>query len=109
VIELHPQRVVVSAGGKVIADSNRALALHEAGGPSVLYIPRRDVAMHALQRSGTASYCPYKGEASHFSISEEGRRREDAAWAYDAPYWAVAEIENHVAFNPQLVDRIEVH
>lgn len=106
-IEHHSRRVVVFVAGKVIADTERALSLREADHPSVLYIPRRDVAMRALQRSRTASYCPYKGEASHFSICDEGRCSEDAAWAYDAPYWAVAEIENHVAFNPDLVDRIE--
>jgi uncharacterized protein (DUF427 family) len=106
-IERSPRRVVVFARGKVIADTERALTLREADRPSVLYIPRRDVAMDALQRSRTASYCPYKGEASHFSIGEGGRRA-DAAWAYDAPYWAVAELENHLAFNPEIVDRIEV-
>ena len=106
-IERHSRRVVVFVGGKVIADTERALTLREADHPSVLYIPRGDVAMRALQRSRTASYCPYKGEASHFSICDEGRCNEDVAWACDAPYWAVAEIENHVAFNPDLVDRIE--
>jgi uncharacterized protein (DUF427 family) len=107
-IERNPGRVVVFARGEVIADTERALTLREADHPSVLYIPRRDVSMGALRRSKTASYCPYKGEACHFSIGDEGRRPGDAAWAYDAPYWAVAEIENHVAFNPELVDRIEV-
>jgi uncharacterized protein (DUF427 family) len=107
-IERHSKRIVVFAGGKVIADTERALTLREADHPSVLYIPRRDVAMHALQRSSTASYCPYKGEASHFSLRDEGPRSEDAAWAYEAPYWAVAAIENHMAFNPERVDRIEV-
>jgi uncharacterized protein (DUF427 family) len=106
-IERNPRRVVVFARGKVIADTERALTLREADCPSVLYIPRRDVAMGSLQRSGTASYCPYKGEASHFSIGD-GKRRGDAAWAYDAPYWAVAELENHLAFDPEIVDRIEV-
>ena len=107
-IERNPQRVVVFAAGKVIADSERALILREADQASVFYIPRRDVAMDALQRSQLASYCPYKGEASHFGLSDGARRGDDVAWTYDAPYWAVAELENHLAFNPSGVDRIEV-
>ena len=107
-IERTLERVVVFARGKVIADTERALTLREADQPSVLYIPRRDVAMQALRRSRRASYCPYKGEASLFSICDEDRCSEDAAWAYDAPYWAVAELENHVAFDPKRVDRIEI-
>lgn len=113
VIERSDQRVVVIARGQVIADTQRALTLREAGLPSVLYIPRRDVAMGALRRSGTASYCPYKGEARHYSIGDESigdesERCADVAWSYDAPYWAVAQLENHVAFDPSGVD-IEVH
>lgn len=107
-IERNHRRVIVVAAGKVIADSERALTLREAGCPSVFYIPRRDVAMATLQRSTTGSYCPYKGEAIHYGIRDEGRPSADVAWLYDAPYWAVAELENHLAFNPTGVDRIEV-
>ncbi len=107
-IERKHERVVVVAKGKVIADTERALTLREADYPSVLYIPRRDVAMGTLRRSKTASYCPYKGEASHYRIGDDGQPDADVAWTYDVPYWAVAELENHLAFNPTHVDRIEV-
>lgn len=107
-IERNPRRVVVFAGGKVIADTERALTLREGNEPSVHYIPRRDVAMAALLRSKLASYCPYKGEASLFSICHQEACSDGAAWTYDAPYWAVAELENHLAFDPKRVDRIEV-
>jgi uncharacterized protein (DUF427 family) len=107
-IERSSKRVVVMVAGKVVADTRRALTLREAGHPSVHYIPRHDVHMEALERSQTASYCPYKGEAAHFHISEDGKRLADAAWTYRTPYWAVAEIENYLAFDPDRVDRIEV-
>jgi uncharacterized protein (DUF427 family) len=107
-IERTSKRVVVMAAGKVVADTRRALTLREAGHPSVHYIPRYDVHMEALECSQTASYCPYKGDASHFHISEDGKRLADAAWTYRTPYWAVAEIENYLAFDPERVDRIEV-
>jgi uncharacterized protein (DUF427 family) len=102
VVEPRLDHVVVMAGGKVIADTRRAVALQEAGSPSVLYIPRRDVDMSALKRSETATYCPYKGEASYYSIMADDACTPDGAWTYDTPHWAVCEIEDHVAFGPSV-------
>jgi uncharacterized protein (DUF427 family) len=106
-IERNPKRVVVTLGGQVIADTREALALREANYAAVLYVPRKDVAMDALERSETASYCPYKGEASYFSIPSGGKRSVDAIWSYEAPLDAVAAIEDHLAFYPDRVDAIE--
>jgi uncharacterized protein (DUF427 family) len=50
-IEGNPSRIVVTVGGKVIADTRDALILREASYPAVQYIPRRDVDMAALTRS----------------------------------------------------------
>jgi uncharacterized protein (DUF427 family) len=107
-IECKQDRIVVVAAGKTIADTRRAIALHEAGRAAVYYIPREDVHAETLERSPSASYCPYKGEACHFHISAGGERLADAAWTYHNPYWAVAEIENHIAFDPDRVDDIEI-
>lgn len=71
-------RVAVTLGGKVIADTVEALTLQEASYPAVQYIPRKDVDMSALTRSETNTYCPYKGEASYFSILAGGARSIDA-------------------------------
>lgn len=106
-IAQNANRVVVSLGGEVIADTVDALVLREANYPPVFYIPRRDVAMDLVQRSDTTSYCPYKGDASYFSIPSGGARSADAIWSYEAPYEAVAEINGHVAFYPDRVDAIE--
>jgi len=106
-IERNPSRVVVTLGGKVIADTTSALTLREAKYPPVLYIPRKDVDMAALKRSDTTSYCPYKGDASYFSIPVGGARSVDAIWTYEAPYDAVAAIKDHVAFYSDRIDRIE--
>jgi uncharacterized protein (DUF427 family) len=97
--------VVVRAGGKVIADTRRALALQEASYPLVYYIPREDAAMDALERTDHTSYCPYKGEASYHSVVGG---TANAVWSYEAPYDAVAEIRDHLAFYPDRVDSIEV-
>jgi uncharacterized protein (DUF427 family) len=60
-----------------------------------------------LTRTDHASYCPYKGNASYFTISAGGRSAENAVWSYEQPYPAVAEIKDHLAFYPSRVDRIE--
>lgn len=106
-IEPNPSRVVVTLGGRVIAESREALTLREANYPPVQYIPRKDVDMAALARSTTTTYCPYKGEAAYFSIPAGGERSIDAIWTYEAPYGAVAEIKDHLAFYPARIDAIE--
>jgi len=97
-IEANPSTVVVTVGGKTIADTRNALTLREAAYPAVQYIPRCDVDMAALVRSQHMTYCPYKGEAFHYSIPAGGERSLNAAWSYEAPSEAVAEIKDHLAF-----------
>lgn len=105
-IERNPRRVVVTLGGKVIADTTDALTLREARYPPVHYIPRKDVSA-TLERSNHMTYCPYKGDASYFSIPAGGERSRNAIWSYEAPYDAVAEIREYLAFYPDRVDSIE--
>ena len=103
----NPRRVVVTIGGKVVADSRAALTLQEAAYPPVHYIPRADVDMALLERTDHATYCPYKGDCAYYSIPSGGTRTANAVWTYEAPYEAVAEIRDHLAFYPDRVDAIE--
>ena len=105
-IEANPFRVVVEVGGKVIADTRHALTLREASYPAVQYIPRRDVDMAALVRSEHTTYCPYKGDASYYSIPAGGDRARDAVWTYETPFEAMARIKDYVAFYLDRVDGI---
>ena len=105
-IETNPSRVRVTVGGKVVADTRDALTLREASYPPVQYIPRRDVDMAALIRSEDTTYCPYKGDAAYYSIPAGGDRSSNAVWTYEAPFEAMAEIKDHVAFYPDRVDEI---
>jgi uncharacterized protein (DUF427 family) len=105
-IERNPARVVVSVAGRPIADSRNALTLREADYPPVQYIPRADVEMALLERTEHASYCPFKGDASYYSVPVGGERSANAVWTYEAPFAAVAEIAGHVAFYPDRVDAI---
>ncbi|HWV51977.1 DUF427 domain-containing protein [Pseudorhodoplanes sp.] len=101
-------RVRVTHGGRVIADTRRALALKEASYPVVHYIPREDVDMSALSRTDHATHCPYKGDAAYYTIAIDGRPSENAIWTYESPFAAVGEIAGHLAFYPQRVDAIEL-
>ncbi len=107
-IERNSGRVVISVAGRVIADTRDALTLSEAHYPAVEYIPRKDVDMTLLARSDRSTYCPYKGDASYFSIPLGGERSIDAVWTYETPYAAVAGIKDHLAFYPDRVDTIEI-
>ena len=106
-IERNPNRVVVSAGGRVVADTRDALTLREASYQPVQYIPRKDVDMALRVRTDHATYCPYKGDCAYFSIPLGGERATNAVWSYEAPYAAVAVIKDHLAFYPDRVDAID--
>jgi uncharacterized protein (DUF427 family) len=107
-IDNTPSRVVVTVGGKVIADTRNALTLREASYPAVQYVPRRDVDMAALTRSQHTTFCPYKGQASYFSIPAGGDRSVNAVWTYETPFAAMAQIQEYVAFYADRVDDIRV-
>jgi uncharacterized protein (DUF427 family) len=106
-IEPTPARIVVSIAGRVLADTRNALTLREADYPPVQYIPLGDVDRSLIQETDHASYCPFKGDASYYSIPAGGERSVNAIWTYRDPHAAVAEIKDHVAFYPDRVDAIE--
>ncbi|MEU6854509.1 DUF427 domain-containing protein [Actinacidiphila alni] len=103
-VEPNPERVVVRAAGKVIADTTNALTLREADYPPVQYIPLADVEESALRPSDAQTYCPYKGDASYYSLVTADGEIADAVWTYEKPYDAVGPIAGHVAFYPQHVE-----
>jgi uncharacterized protein (DUF427 family) len=103
----NPARVVVTLGGRVIADTKAALTLREAAYPAVQYIPLQDVDMSLLTRTDHATYCAYKGDCAYYSLPLGGDRSVNAVWRYEAPFPAVAAIKDHVAFYPDRVDSIE--
>jgi len=105
-ITANPARVVVSVAGRVVADSRSALTLREALYPPVQYIPIADVDRSLLERTDTATYCPFKGDASYYTVTVDGKQAVDAVWSYESPHPAVAEIKDHVAFYPDRVDSI---
>jgi uncharacterized protein (DUF427 family) len=106
-IERNPARIVVTLAGRVVADTREAVTPREAAYPPVQYIPRKDVDMALLDRTDHTTYCPYKGDCSYFIIPLGGQRSANAVWSYEAPYAAVTQIKDHLAFYADRVDAIE--
>ncbi len=93
-------RIVVRVGDTVIADTTSALSLKEASYPAVPYLPRTDVDLARLERTEHRTYCPFKGDASYYSVEGAG---ENVVWTYETPHEAVADIKEYVAFYPNKV------
>jgi uncharacterized protein (DUF427 family) len=107
-ITQNPRRVRVTAGDIVIAESTKALTLKEARYPAVQYLPREDANMALLERSERTTHCPYKGDASYFSVKADGKTLDNAIWTYETPFPAMTEISGHLAFYPDKVKIEEV-
>src|SRR4051795_4914410 len=97
--------VTVRLGDRVIAKTDDALVLQESTYPPVFYLPLDSVDADVLEATDHHTYCPYKGDASYYSLADGDRVDENAVWTYVTPYDAVSEIAGHVAFYP---DRVEI-
>jgi uncharacterized protein (DUF427 family) len=105
--EDSPRRVRTRFAGETVADSRRAKLLHETGLLPVYYFPLDDLRRDLLEPSDHTTYCPFKGEASYFTLSS-GRTAENAVWSYEQPYDEVIDIKDRLAFYPDRVDSIAV-
>ena len=110
---LEKRRVKVVFGGETIADSNAALRVEESDHGPVHYLPEKDVRLDLLHRTGHHTRCPYKGEASYWTIevpAENGgvQQSENAVWAYPTPYDEVSGLAGYYAFYTSRVDSISL-
>ncbi len=103
-----PGRVRVLFNGVTVADSGRAMEMREGRYPPVYYLPRADVRMDLLRRTGHHSNCPYKGDASYWTLSVGEREAENAVWSYEDPFDQMARIKDYLAFYQDRVDAIQV-
>jgi uncharacterized protein (DUF427 family) len=100
-----PRHVVVEAGGRVVADTTRAVRVCETSHPPVYYVPREDVAEGVLQRAEGGSWCEWKGAATYWDVVVDGRRWSGAGWSYEQPSPGYEHLRGAVAFYPGRVDR----
>ena len=99
-----PGRVRAHFDGRVIADSDDVLMLKEADYPPVAYFPRGSVDMAYMGKTDKVTHCPYKGDASHYTLRFDGKIVENALWSYEDPYPAMEAIKDRIAFYPKVVD-----
>ncbi|MBT5416265.1 MAG: DUF427 domain-containing protein [Rhodospirillaceae bacterium] len=106
-IELRPATVRVRGmvAGSPVVDSGDALVLFEAGLSPVWYFPQADIRMDLLTRTGSATHCPFKGDASYWTLSTPAGPRADAAWAYEAPFDEMAALAGRLAFYWDALDQ----
>ena len=94
--------VTVTVGGMTLGESHRALELKEGSYPPVTYVPREDIDMSRLVRTERATTCPWKGQASYYSVRTDSGVLDNAVWSYEDPIPDVAPIAGHLAFYPSV-------
>jgi adenylate cyclase len=103
-IEPSPRRVRVVWNGVTVAETERALRLRETRHEPVYYLPREDVRMDLMRPSSYRTHCPFKGDASYWSLEVDGRVAENVLWGYEDPLPEAEALRGHVAFYRSRVD-----
>lgn len=99
-----PRRIDVRAGEVVIASTRRSVRILETASPPTFYLPREDVHMDLLRPAAGGTFCEWKGQASYFDAIIGDEVIEKAAWTYERPFPAFAEIAGHISFYPGRID-----
>ncbi len=105
-VEPVAKRVRIEVGGEIVADTVAAQRLHETGLLPVYYVPWADVRADLLEPSDHRTTCPFKGEASYWSVRVGDRVEQDLVWSYPDPLPEVAAIKDHVACYLRRVDAV---
>jgi uncharacterized protein (DUF427 family) len=100
--------VRVTFGGEIIAETSDALVMTESDYGPVYYIPRADVRVGLMEKTYHSSHCPFKGDASYWTINAGDQTAENAVWSYEMPFDEVAIIRETMSFYTSKVDAIEV-
>ncbi len=105
-IQLHrePRRVEVVVDGTVVASSAGTVALGETGLPTRYYFPRDDVRFEFLDATPTETVCPFKGQASYWTVRTPDGEHRDLAWGYQQPIDGVTDIAGRVCFYAERSD-----
>ena len=104
-LEPSSERTRVSVAGTVVADSERTLVVRETRHDPVVYFPREDVRFEHLERTDHETFCPFKGDASYWTLRAGDAVSENSAWSYEDPFEQVEGLRDHVAF---YADRVEL-
>ena len=103
-LEATSERVQVRLAGETIADSSRTLTVLETKHDPVVYFLREDVRFDLLEATDHTTFCPFKGDASYWSVRLKDRVEDNLVWGYEDPFQEVAALKDYVSFYP---DRVE--
>ncbi len=98
------RRVRVLLDATVVAESDRAARVLETASPPTIYLPSEDVRTELLQAASGQTFCEWKGSASYFDVAVDEGRAPRAAWTYEDPKGAYAELRGWLSFYPRLVE-----
>ena len=104
-IESDPRRIRAEFQGETLADSSNVMVMHETRLAPVFYFPREDVSMDLLVKSDSHTHCPFKGNASYWTIQVGEKSAKDAAWSYETPYDESSSVKEYVAFYWQTIEK----
>ena len=102
-----PGSVRVVFNGETIAETQNAIILKEGAIPPVYYIPPEDVRQDVLTKTDRITHCPFKGDASYWSIQVGDKVSENSIWVYEQPFDQVSQIKGHMAFYSDRMDSFE--
>jgi uncharacterized protein (DUF427 family) len=98
--------VVVEIDGVVVAESGEVVVLRETGLPPRYYLPLEHVRSDVLRETPKQTECPWKGEASYWSVELDDATHDNVVWTYTSPIESAAAIEGRLAFFNERVDHI---
>jgi uncharacterized protein (DUF427 family) len=102
----HNVHVEVKLGTRLLAASDQPVLLDETGLPTRYYLPREDVRMELFRPTSFHTTCPFKGEASYWSIDIDGQTHDGIAWSYESPLDSVTDIREMISFYPNRAEVI---
>jgi uncharacterized protein (DUF427 family) len=107
-VEASSERIVVRFGGEVLVDTTSSYRVLETSHPPTYYIPKRDVRDGTLSSVGGSTYCEWKGAATYFDITVNGKRAPRAAWEYPQARKGYEMLRDHIAIYPALMEAVYV-
>jgi uncharacterized protein (DUF427 family) len=98
-LEVHDGTVRARFRDVTIAETTAAIRLREQGLPDRFYIPRADARTQHLERSDRRTHCPFKGDATYYTVVVDGETADDAVWSYEDPIPDMRAIREYLCFD----------
>lgn len=105
-VQDHPRRIRIRFGGRTIVDTIGARLLHESNLLPAVYVPMADVDADVLTRTEHTTHCPFKGDATYWTVRVGDQVAENVMWGYEDPDEGVAGIDGYVAFYLDRMDEV---